>query len=636
VVGAEAHNRGPRKEMRQAVTSGGQIGAGGTGFPSPFEVTIPPGCEGWEEMHAYHVLFSEDRRAFEEGRFWFQEALHVPEPLHPFDAAVFDMAVVALNQASSRLFVQPSSLGFEYRVLGGYVYNSPNPLTDEATLAQRGELFARRGGHYYEHWDDLYARWVEKVEDATRELQALDVPELPEFESETVVTQGRGLGSTHALLHAYDRLLEGVDRIFQYHFEFLNLGYGAYLDFYERCRNAFPEITDQTIAKMVSGVDVLVLRPDDELRRLARRAVELGVAEAVMGAGGEEELGDRLAGSDAGRRWLTDFEQTKDPWFFFSSGVSGMQHYNRAWIDDTTVPIHAIGSYVARLEAGEDISRPREAVLAERERVTTEHRALLGQEPRAVFDESLALARLVFPFVENHNFYIDHRYLTIFWNKVREFGALFARHRYLANDEDVFFLRPEEVRSALTELRLDWSSGGAGMARGPRYWPPVVERRSAVYESMCAWAPPPALGRAPEEIADPLMVMLYGITNERLEDWLSSDGADRALTGCPASQGVAEGLARVLLRADQLGELEEGEILVAPSTSPSWTPIFHRIAAAVLDTGGIMCHAAIVAREHGLPAVVGTGVATKRVRTGDRLRVDASTGVVTILDRASA
>ena len=95
-----------------------------------------------------------------------------------------------------------------------------------------------------------------------------------------------------------------------------------------------------------------------------------------------------------------------------------------------------------------------------------------------------------------------------------------------------------------------------------------------------------------------MTVMLWGVTNESVQEWLSSDDdtAD-VLTGYAASPGVAEGFARVLLRIDQLAELEEGEILVAPVTSPSWTPVFHRIAGAVLDTGGIMCHAAIVARE---------------------------------------
>ena len=88
----------------------------------------------------------------------------------------------------------------------------------------------------------------------------------------------------------------------------------------------------------------------------------------------------------------------------------------------------------------------------------------------------------------------------------------------------------------------------------------------------------------------------------------------------------------MILRVDQLGDLEEGEILVAPSTSPSWTPVFGKIVAAVSDIGGVMCHAAIVAREFGLPAVVGAAGATKRIKTGDRLRVDGEAGTVTILD----
>jgi phosphohistidine swiveling domain-containing protein len=612
-------------------------GAERTGFPSPFEVTIPPDCEGWEEMYARHVVFGEARRGFEEGRFWFQDGLHAAEPLYPFDSFLFEYAVVAMNQSISRLFVAPTSLGHECRLLNGYIYLSANPVTDEATLERRTELFAERSGHYYEHWNELYEGWLEKVQAATTELAGLDVPEMPEVEDESIVTDGRGLGSSHALLHAYDRLLEGADRIFQYHFEFLLLGYGAYLAFYEQCRERFPDISDQTIAKMVSGIDVLVLRPDEELRRLARLARELGVSQQVESAENEEGLVANLAGSDVGERWLDDFEQTKDPWFYFSCGTGVFHHHHRSWIDDTRLPVQTIGSYISRLDAGEDISRPHEAALAERERITEEYRALLSPELCDAFDESLALARTVFPYVENHHFYIDHRYFTIFWNKVREFGALLARHGLLADGEDVFLLRHDEVRSALEELRLDWSSGGAGVARGPLLWPPLVERRRAIYDAMCEWAPPPALGPPPEEITDPIAVMLWGITDERVRGWLSSDGdGSGTLTGCAASPGVAEGLARVLLRVDQLGELEDDEILVAPVTSPSWTPVFHRIAATVLDTGGIMCHAAIVAREYGLPAVVGTGTGTTAIKTGDRLRVDATTGVVTIVDRAPA
>jgi pyruvate,water dikinase len=88
----------------------------------------------------------------------------------------------------------------------------------------------------------------------------------------------------------------------------------------------------------------------------------------------------------------------------------------------------------------------------------------------------------------------------------------------------------------------------------------------------------------------------------------------------------------VILLPAQLGEVEEGEILVCPITAPSWAPVFSRIEAAVSDIGGIMAHAAIVSREYGLPAVVGTGFGTKRIRTGQHLRVDGNTGTVTILD----
>ena len=366
---------------------------------------IPPACAGWEEMYPYHVLFSGDRTSPDEMRFWFQDALHGPEPVHPFDLVWWDYGVPALNQSSSRLFVVPPSLGSEYRMLNGYVYVSGNSVVDEETLAQRAELFQRRGGYYHAHWDELYERWVQKVEETIRELQLLEVPELPEYEDEAVVTEARGIGSSYELLVAYDRLLEGLDRIMQYHFEFLTLGYSAYLVFYERCRQAFPDISDQTIAKMVSAIDLLVLRPDEELKRLARLALELGVAGAVKRAADEEALRTALAVTEGGVRWLAAFDETKNPWFCFSNG-NGLYHHHRSWIDDTRLPIAAIATYIGRLEAGEDISRPSAAVLAERERVTDEYRALLSDAMRQPFEESLALARTVYPLIEDHNFYV--------------------------------------------------------------------------------------------------------------------------------------------------------------------------------------------------------------------------------------
>ncbi len=124
--------------------------------------------------------------------------------------------------------------------------------------------------------------------------------------------------------------------------------------------------------------------------------------------------------------------------------------------------------------------------------------------------------------------------------------------------------------------------------------------------------------------------MLWGVTQERIEQWLNPDPDE--LRGVAASPGVVEGIARVLRDVNQVGELREGEILVCPVTAPSWAPVFGKIKAAVSDIGGAMSHAAIVAREYGMPAVVGTGDATRRIRTGDTIRVDGDRGTVRIVE----
>ena len=129
-------------------------------------------------------------------------------------------------------------------------------------------------------------------------------------------------------------------------------------------------------------------------------------------------------------QWLSRLDATKDPWFYFSYG-NGLASHHRSWIDDTSLPLATIASYIERLEAGEAISRSRDALIAERDRITAEYRELMPESTRVTFDERLALARNVFPYVENHSFYVDHWYLTVFWNKVREFGALLASRRFL-------------------------------------------------------------------------------------------------------------------------------------------------------------------------------------------------------------
>ncbi len=605
-------------------------------FPSPFDVETPPGCEGWEEMYPYYYLFSEERRELEEGKLWFHDGMHHPEPLYPFDTITSESWWVGLGQYNSRVFVVPPALGIDQRVLNGYLYISANTIDDPDVVAQRVGHFMQRAGYYYEHWNELYARWEVKATETIKELQAIEVPDLPEMEDMAVVTEGRGVSSAYQLVVAYDRCIENMYKMWQYHFEFLNLGYAAYLTFYSFCKQAFPDISDQSVAKMVSGIDVMLFRPDAELKRLAALAIELGISDAFGTSRSAEELLAELETTEAGRNWSADLERTRDPWFFFSYGA-GFYHHHRSWVDNPTLPFSAIRSYVARLQQGEDIARPFEAVQAERERMTGEYRALLRtDEDRKAFDDQLGLARTVFPYVENHNFYVEHWHHTVFWNKMRVFGALLKEKGFLEDVEDLFYLHRREVYDALYDCITSWAVGTP--ARGPKYWSPIIAKRKRIIENMYQWQPPPALGPPPETISEPFTVMLWGITTERIQEWLGAgaeggggEGTSR-LTGFAASPGIAEGRARVIMSAAQIGTVEEGEVLVCPITAPSWVPVFSRIAAAVSDIGGIMCHAAIVSREYGLPAVVGTGLATKRIKTGQLVRVDGDSGVVTILD----
>jgi pyruvate,water dikinase len=180
-------------------------------------------------------------------------------------------------------------------------------------------------------------------------------------------------------------------------------------------------------------------------------------------------------------------------------------------------------------------------------------------------------------------------------------GSELVSEGALDEPEDVFYLTMDEIRGAPPANARDL----------------VAERRllRSAYERMDvpdAWVGPP------------VPVQIEQVNENRVE----------SLTGVAAAYGVAEGLARVLASADDLDDLEPDEILVCRTTDPSWASAFHLAAGAVIDIGSTSSHGAIVAREMGMPCVIGTGNGTQLLRTGDHLRVDGGTGVVTILKEA--
>lgn len=608
-------------------------------FPDPHGVAKIPGTEGWERMYPYQYQFVTDdpeREQYEKGMFWFYDGLHYPEPIYPFDIIWDEAWYLALSQFNTRIFAVPPVYGVDHRIINGYIYISPVPVTDPAEIETRVGHFMERAGYYYENWNKLEEQWIKKIEGVIADLEALQIEPLPDLEDKLVVMDGVGKSKGYDLLNAYDRLIDLGLLCWQYHFEFLNLGYAAYVTFLDFCQKAFPDIPLQRVTQMVSGIDVIMYRPDEELKKLARAAVDLGVDGIVNSGKKFAEIKGELGASSNGKEWLKAFEKARYPWFWTSTGT-GWYHHDKSWNDDLDIPLASLCIYVNKIKAGQPIERPMDEVIKERDRITGEYRALLQDEDaKAGFEQLLGTARTVFPYVENHLFYVEHWFHSVFWNKIRDVAAILQEYGFIEDIEDVWYLKRAEIKEALWDVVTAWATGVK--PRGPKVWPPEIAWRKEVMDKFRQWSPPAAVGTAPEVIQEPFTVVLWGITNESLTAWAEVDAVDdldsvSQLTGFAGSPGVVEGKARVCRTVAEIGQLEEGEILVAPTTSPSWAPAFQKIQAAVTDVGGVMCHAAIVCREYGMPAVVGTGHGTSIIKTGMTIKVDGGTGKVTIVER---
>lgn len=605
-------------------------------FPKPSDLQVPAGAEGWEKIYPYYLVFQDALQKEEDEKFWFCDSQHWPYVLKPFETIGPEYSVKCLGQYNARHLLIPNANGIEFRVHQGYLYMSPISVPEEE-MAARVPEFQARISHYFQNWDELLEQWKNKVRGTIDELESLTFERLPDVVPMADIVSGKGHDGSEVLLENYDRLISLAYRNWQYHHEFLNLGYIAYLDFFNYCKEVFPDIPDQSIAQMVQGVDMELFRPDDELKELALLAVELKLQDKFGDTDDVEATLAAIAAADGGARWIARWEQAQDPWFNFTTG-NGFYGHDKYWIDHLEIPLGFIADYVRRIDEGQTIKRPTEELVAEKDRIVEEYRDLLDGEEQAIFDAKRTLSATAYPYVENHNFYIEHWTMGVFWRKVRELSRTLQSYGMWENADDLLYLNRNEVRDAIFDVVTAHGVGAPGGPIGQVYWPEIIAERKQIVEALKTARPQPALNTPPEAITEPFTRMLWGITTEQVESWLGvgEEGSEGVLKGMAASSGVVEGRARLIMDSDQLSEIEDGDILVAPVTAPSWGPVFGKIKAAVTDIGGMMSHAAIVCREYALPAVTGTGNATTTITDGQLLRVDGDTGKVTVLDGEGA
>lgn len=261
---------------------------------------------------------------------------------------------------------------------------------------------------------------------------------------------------------------------------------------------------------------------------------------------------------------------------------------------------------------------------AEREQQIAAARERLQSYPEPVrnqFEFLLTAAQDGNILSEDHGFWIDFRASYQVRRVFLEFGRRFVEARVITDANDIFHLTVDEIRESAARLDATAPDRTA-----------LVHERKAEIERYRAVALPPAVGTEPPgpPPVNPMTQLLgkfFGTPPKPSSD-------PDVLNGSAGSPGIVHGTARVIRSLADASQLQAGDILVAETTAPPWTPLFATVAAVVTDTGGVLSHCAVVAREYRIPAVVGTGMATSVIQDGQLIEVDGDHGIVRIVQNS--
>jgi pyruvate,water dikinase len=278
-----------------------------------------------------------------------------------------------------------------------------------------------------------------------------------------------------------------------------------------------------------------------------------------------------------------------------------------------------LGRIAAALVADPDAGRVRSDAVA------ADLRELVPADQRAAFDDLVAEARYVYRLRDERGLYSEVTAIGLLRRTLLEIGRRAHERGQLASADLTLDATVDEVK--------DLVSGG-----GPAS--DELAQRGATRRALTAAGPPRHLGPPPpppppmDELPPPMarMMSAVGFMIESILGQLDAvEGDDTVIGGIGVGENVAEGPARLVSSIDDLLDVEPGDIIVAPSTTEAFNSVLHLVAGIVTDHGSHACHAAIVAREMGFPAVVGTVDGTKRIPAGARVRLDGAKGEVAIL-----
>jgi phosphohistidine swiveling domain-containing protein len=332
------------------------------------------------------------------------------------------------------------------------------------------------------------------------------------------------------------------------------------------------------------------------------------------------DIKPKLEGTEKGRAFMKDFAalMNEDGW-----RMQRMSEINLpSWVEDPTPALVNVKQFL--MKGGDfNLDEERKKKTVERLAAEKEILAKVSQEQKGWFQQLMRLAQKSGAFSEEHDHYLDLYTHAMMRRSALGLGRRFVKLGAMNDPEDMFFLIPDEVRRA--GINPDQFN--------LRY---IVDRRKAEWKEWQKTPNPPAFLKEGFDMnmamgvlvqsMDPIALKVVVGSMPQVRPELKAD-----LYGVCGSPGVAEGTARVIMTEDELHLVQEGDILVAATTSPSWTPVFSIIKGVVVDRGAGLSHAAIVGREYGIPVVMNVFEGTAKIKSGQRIKVDANLGVVFIL-----
>jgi rifampicin phosphotransferase len=553
--------------------------------------------------------------------YWTREATHAPRPWTPFMRAMFEVRNPALREA----FAEHGFLlqGLEVRDIGGWEYTRLVPLGGKDRAAPPSWLWpllircapalrsriracvravrADTSGRLIERWHDVW---------------------LPEFAGR--FARLRDVDPSGYSDERFDRYFEDVVALHD-DADFVHMrlhpAIGLMLaDLAFTCRELLGWDDAQTFA-LLSG---LSRRSTEPARRLAEvtalAGVRPAVRELVARAGPMTELPSGMDGEFTGA--LAAYQR--------EYGCRALRYE----VADPTVaelPGLTLGLIRDQLARGYDPEAEDAASEACRAEAEREARSRLTGRPaadRRRFERALTRARRAYPVREDNEFVTISGPIALVRLAALESGRRLARRGQLGHRDDVFFLEPAEVRAALRsgEDQRDL----VVRRKGERAWvlahpgPPSYGRDPG---------PPPSFDPLPAEARFAMKALLWLVDlvfGPHTPAGTPRDG--ERLRGIGVSAGRYTGPVRIVQNEGEFGKIRAGDVLVCPITSPVWSVLFPSIGALVTDTGGLLSHPAIIAREYRVPATVATGCATRLLHDGELVTVDGTAGTV---ERAS-